>query len=258
MEWELEPLALALLCGAYFIAGIVDSIAGGGGLITVPAFLLTGVPADIALGTNKLAVGCGIAAALRTYARSGLVVWRSAKAGGIAVLVGAMLGARVMLLFSNETIGKIVVVLLPLAMLATLMPRKEVCRERELFTDREFRIRLSAICFTIGFYEGFFGPGGGSFFILALHFFLSFNFLAASATTKYFDVISAVSSLAVFMWHGKVLYLIGLPLAAANICGSVLGSRMAMQVGPGLVRKVLTFSLALLFASLVWKFWLGG
>ncbi len=246
-----------MLCGAYFAGGFIDSIAGGGGLITLPAFLLTGVPADLVLGTNKLASSCGMAAALGNYTRSGLVVWKSAKVGVPAVLLGAMLGARAVLFFDSATIGKIVVLLLPLGMLATLMPRNKRSASREM-TEKDMKVYLPLVCLSIGFYDGFFGPGAGSFFVLALYFLLGFELLAAAATTKLLNLSAGLSGLFVFMWYGKVGYLLALPLSAASICGNMLGSRLAIRIGPDFVRRVLTVSLFLLFISLIWKFWLGS
>ncbi len=253
---ELEIWVIALLCSAYFAAGFIDSIAGGGGLISVPAFLLTGTPPEVVLGTNKLASCCGMATALRNYARSGLVVWRAAWVGVPVVLVGAALGAKALLFFDSEAVGKIIVALLPLGILATFMPKKDQGKHQDI-TPRGLYVHLPIICLILGFYEGFFGPGAGSFFILAQHFILRFGLLQASATTKLLNLGAGLSAVVVLMWHGKVLYLLALPLAAANICGNYMGSKLAIRIGAAFVRRLLSVSLSLLFISLIWKFWIG-
>ncbi len=253
---ELDLWVIALLCFIYFATGFINSVAGSGGLIAVPAFLLTGIPPELVLGTNKLVSCCGMSTSLLNYARSGLVAWRAAAVGGLAVFLGAALGARSILLFDSAIMGKIIAVMLPVAMAATFIPRKEKAEQVPLTPFRLY-VLLPAVCGLLGFYEGFFGPGAGSFFILALHFVLGFGLLHASATTKLLNLIGSISGVAVFMWHGKVLYLLALPLAISSSLGNHVGSSMAIKVGAGFVRKLLMVSLVILFVSLVWKFWIN-
>lgn len=253
---ELELWTIALLCLVYFAAGFVDSVAGGGGLITMPCMLLAGIPPDLAFGTNKMASSFGLGAALVNYARGGLVLWRAAPLGVPAVLLGAAAGTEVLLIFDNETIGKIVVFLLPLGIVATFLPKTD--RGEKEIGPRQFYILLPLVGLVIGFYEGFFGPGAGSFFILALHFLLGFGLLQASATTKLLNFAATLSSGIVFISQGKVLFLLAIPLAVFSIAGNLTGSRTAMRVGGGFIRRVLSFSLSLLFISLIWKFWFGS
>jgi uncharacterized membrane protein YfcA len=111
------------------------------------------------------------------------------------------------------------------------------------------------ICTAIGFYDGFFGPGTGSFMLLSLHFALGLNLIAASGTAKAFNLASNVSSLAVFLLNGKVFWLAALPMAAANMAGNIFGTRMALRQGPALIRKMLLISLTLLFATLIWRYY---
>jgi uncharacterized membrane protein YfcA len=252
---ELDLWIVLLLCFVYFAAGFIDSVAGGGGLIAIPAFLLTGVSPELALGTNKLAATLGTASSLLNYARSGLVYWRLALIGLPAALLGSAFGSRVILFFDSAIIGKLIVLLLPLAMAVTLIPKKD--KGVKELTPKLLYILTPLVCLVVGFYDGFFGPGAGSFFILALHLAVGLGLLQASATSKIFNLATNLGSLAVFMAYGKVLYLIGLPLALANIAGNLLGSRLAIRIGPEFVRRVLWVSLALLFISLLWKFYLA-
>jgi len=183
-------------------------------------------------------------------------VWLAAWIGVPMVVLGAVFGANFLLFFDSVAIGKIIVMLLPLGILATFMPKKDQGHHEDM-TSRGLYVYLPLICLILGFYEGFFGPGAGSFFILALHFFLRFGLLQASATTKLLNLGACFSGFLVLMWHGKVLYLLGLPLATANILGNYVGSKLAIRIGAGFVRRLLSVSLSLLFISLVWKFW-GG
>lgn len=257
MLGEIDLLIVVILCCAYFAAGFIDSIAGGGGLIAIPAFLLTGIPPDLALGTNKLSASLGTASSLMTYARSGFVLWKIATLGLPAALVGAFIGSKTILFFDVEMIGKLVVFLLPLGILVTLIPKQSAKAVTEL-RSKDIWIFAPAICCVVGFYDGFFGPGTGSFFIIAFHFILRMSLVQASATAKIFNLATGAGGLIAFALQGKVLFGLAIPLAAANIAGNVIGSRMVIRIGAPFIRKVLIFSLFLLFSSLLWKFFLAG
>ena len=253
MHLDVEIGIVIVLCAVYFTSGFVDSIAGGGGLISVPAFLLTGIPPELALGTNKMASCIGTTSSLATYAKSGYVIWRMALAGIPAALLGGFIGSKTVLLFSSAEIGKIVVFLLPLGILATLMPKKESAQAKEL-TDKAIYLYSPVICFALGFYDGFFGPGTGSFFIIFFNLLLGMGLLYASATAKIFNLTTGIGSFIAFALNGKVLYALGIPLALANIAGNIIGSRLAIQIGALFIRKMLILSLTILLASLAWKF----
>ena len=253
---EFEIWVLALLCGAYFAAGFIDSAAGGGGLIAVPSLLMANIPPDLALGTNKLVVTLSMPASLITYARSGFVRWHLAAVGAPVVFLSAVAGAKALLFFPTETIGRIILFLLPIAIVITLMPKKDSGTASETPTTIPYA-RMTIICLLIGFYEGFFGPGAGSFFILGLHHFVGLGLIQSSATTKVLNLASTISALLVFILSGKVLYMAALPLSAACIAGYATGSRMAISIGPTYVRKMLTSVMTLLMASLIWKFYLS-
>ncbi len=257
MPAEIELWILGILCCVYFAAGFVDSIAGGGGLIAIPSFFLTGIPPELALGTNKMSAALGTASSLMTYARSGFVLWKISFLGLPSALAGAFIGSKALLFFDSAMIGKIIVFLLPLGLLVTLLPKKESDATRDL-TARDIYLHAPVICLLLGFYDGFFGPGTGSFFIIAFHLVLGMSLVQASATTKIFNLATGLGGFAAFALEGKVLFLLALPLAAANIAGNIIGSRMVIKTGAPFIRKVLVFSLMLLFASLLYKFFLAG
>ena len=176
--------AIILFCTcAAFVAGFIDSIAGGGGLITIPALLLSGLPPQLALGTNKVGCCLGTGVAMLNFARSNLILWRLALLGVGFSLVGAGIGTELALYISPDLLGKVLVLLLPFAMLATLMPKKEQ-KNPPLTSGRRYWI-LAPLCFLIvGIYDGFFGPGTGSFLILALHWVLRISLIEASSTSS--------------------------------------------------------------------------
>ncbi len=253
MEFDIAVIvALSLV---YAVTGCMDGIAGGGGLIAMPALLLAGIAPELALGTNKLVVLFGCVASMSAYARNGLVFWPLVRAGALPSLVAALVGARAILLFDSEGIGRIILFLLPLAVAATLLTKKD----KDITELPALPLGMGAplACAALGFYDGFFGPGSGSFYILTFYFVIGLGMLHASATNKVFGLMTVTAGLLVFAWHGKVLYLLGIPLGLANIAGNLLGAKLAMRIGPAVVRKVLLLSITLLFVSLIWKFYLS-
>jgi uncharacterized membrane protein YfcA len=251
---ELGILALCFLMTAAFFAGLIDSVAGGGGLLSIPATLLVGLPPHLALGTGKFMAAVGTTASFITYARNKAVVWRIAAIGVFFSFAGSVAGTQTALRIDNAALGKVILVLLPVAALLTFMPVRKNTREKPL-TPLALYLFTPLICTAIGFYDGFFGPGTGSFMLLSLHFILGLNLIAASGTAKAFNLASNVSSLVVFLLNGKVFWLAALPMAAANVAGNIFGARMALRQGPALIRKMLFISLALLFATLIWRYY---
>jgi uncharacterized membrane protein YfcA len=250
---ELDVWVVALLCAVFFFTGILDGIAGGGGLISLPCLLLAGLPPEAALGTNKMAAYCGVVASLGSYARTGLVVWKAALTGIPASLLGSVLGARLLLSLDSAVVGKVLVFMLPLGVLALFMPKKDMgAREMRPF---DLHVKLPLVCLLLGLYDGFFGPGSGSFMVIGLHIFLGLGLLSSVATSKMIMFAGGLGGVFIFALKGHVHFLLGLPLGLCCVVGNIMGSKMAMKVGPGLVRRFLAFSLVLLFASLVWKFW---
>lgn len=257
MEAELINLslgALLFLMAAAFFAGFIDSMAGGGGLISIPAALLAGLPPQLSLGTNKFMSSFGTVISFITYSRNNAVIWRIAGIGLAFSLAGSVAGSKTALYCSDEILGKILIFLLPLAALLTFAPIRRF--QRDIAPSRTALYLLTPlICTLVGFYDGFFGPGTGSFLILALHLALGMNLIKAAGTAKAFNLASNVSSLVVFLLSGKVFFMAAIPMAAANIAGNALGARLAIKRGPALIRKALLFSLALLFVTLVWKYY---
>lgn len=251
---EISLPVMFFLMAAGFFAGLIDSVAGGGGLISLPAMLLAGVPPQTALGTGKFMATMGTGAAFISFARNGAIVWRIAAVGFFFSFAGSAAGARVALYVSNEVLGKAILCLLPVAALLTFIPVRKTLSGAEA-GKASLYLLTPAVCACIGFYDGFFGPGTGSFLLLALHLILGLGLVSASGTAKVFNLASNISGLAVFLFYGKVWFLIAIPMAAANIAGNMAGARLALRGGPAVVRNMLLFSLALLFASLIARYY---
>ena len=221
-------LTVSLLCIVTFIAGLIDSIAGGGGLLRLPALLIAGVSPQQALGTNKFTGAIGTGAAMLNFARKGLILWKLAFIGIPCALLGSAAGSKCILAFDPQTAGKILIALLPVAAMITLIPRRsKSCKDS--FTSKDVYLLTPLICFSVGFYDGFFGPGAGSFFIIAFNVCLRMNLIQASALTKVFNLSSNLGSLFVFLYHGDVLFLYAIPMTVADLLGNLAGSPLGQH-----------------------------
>jgi len=236
-----------------FMAGFLDSIAGGGGLILLPALFFSGLPPQIALGTNKFTATIGLFGSLINFVINKKVIWQVVYKGIAFSLLGGFCGTKIIVLLSDETVGKIILFLLPLALIATIIPRKPNV-EVSSVPPMLLSVKIPVICFTIGFYDGFFGPGSSSFLILALYLFAGLDLVEASATAKPFTVVSCISSAVVFLLHDKVVISLALLLAIANLAGNYLGSKLVLAKGTKIVRTWLIVSLVILFVFLALKY----
>ena len=241
---ELAPEAVALLVLAAFAAGLVDAIAGGGGLVTVPALLLAGLPPAAAIGTNKLQGVWGAGAAAIAYARGGHVdLRRQAPAAAIA-FVAAAAGASLVLVVPVEALrAGLPVVLIGVAAFFALRPGLSD-------VDRAQRLGAGAFAATavplVAAYDGLLGPGAGSFYMIAFVALRGFGVLKAVAHTKLLNFASNAGGLAVFAASGVIWWWLGLAMAAGQVAGASLGARLAMRSGARLVRPlVVAVSLAL-------------
>lgn len=247
-------LSAFIFCSfAALMAGFIDAIAGGGGLITVPALMLSGLPPHIVLGTNKISSSLGTMVALYNFARHGLVRWRLALFGLAFSITGSWAGASLTMFLSSELLAKILIFFLPFGMLATFVPpRKKELSSQEL-TGIRFWLYIPLICTIIGLYDGFFGPGTGSFLILALHWILRMNLIEASGTTKALNLGSNIGGAISFIWHGALNWPLGLTMAFCLMLGNWLGSNFAIKVGAKAVRRFLFISLFLLLTTLIYQ-----
>lgn len=255
MIFEVSLQLLLLLALAAFVAGMVDAIAGGGGLITVPALLLAGADPVTALATNKLQGTFGAATAAVAYGRAGHV--RLGEQAGMATIaaLGGAAGALVAHLVPADILRLIMpVVLIGIALFFALKPGLTDA-------DRTRRMTPAVFAFTavplIAAYDGFFGPGTGSFYMLAFVMLAGFGVLKATAHTKLLNFASNLGSLVVFVVAGAVWWKVGLVMAVAQIAGAALGARLAMRVGARLIRPLLVITSGAMALRLIWQVWTG-
>ncbi|WP_224361257.1 TSUP family transporter [Hyalangium versicolor] len=247
---DVTGLELALLCLAALCAGCVDAIAGGGGLITLPILLTTGLPPHVALGTNKGQSVFGAFSALVRFSRarllSGKLAWVSFPLG----LLGAFAGARLVLWVKPEVLKPLVLVLL-IAVAAFLAFRKgPPPGDRPEPPLAKLRLLGGGVALLIGAYDGFFGPGTGTFLIVAFSTLLGHGLVRASADAKVVNFASNIASVVIFTWKGVVLWHVALPMAVAQFAGAWIGAHLTVKGGDKLVRKVVLAVVAALVLKL--------
>ena len=242
MFGDITQVTVFFLILAAFSAGLVDAIAGGGGLIQLPA-LLIGLPQASTvevLGTNKVASVFGTTASALTYRRSVKTDARFLVTMALPALFGSVLGALSASLIPTQSMRPIVFVLLVSVAIYTWR-KPDLGSIEVLRYQKNKRFLISAIAgLVIGFYDGIFGPGTGSFLMLIL-IYLGFAFLSASAIAKVVNVSTNLGAILVFGLHGAILWQVGLVLAMANVVGGLLGARLAIRGGSTLIRKVFLF-----------------
>jgi uncharacterized membrane protein YfcA len=233
----LDLATIALLTLAATLAGFIDAIAGGGGLITLPALLLAGVSPAEAIATNKLQGTFGVAAASASYWRAGQINFKSLVPAVLATAVGAGLGAVLVTLLDPAILRPFI----PYALVAAAL----YFAVAPFLRERAPRVPLSATAFAVGlaapvgFYDGFFGPGAGSLYTLAFVAFAGVNLLTATAHTKVLNLTSNVVSVLVFLISGQVNFVAGLPMAVGQAAGAWAGSHTALLHGAWLIRPLL-------------------
>lgn len=245
-------IGLTLLIIASFVAGYIDAVAGGAGLILVPAFMLVGLPPQLALGQEKLVSTIGTVAAIKNFIKAKSIIWKIVPIGIISALIGAFIGAKAILMFPSHIIEYIIFAFLPIGLLATLFKGKIV-------KNNQGEIKKSALavfitCLLVGFYDGFFGPGTGSIFIIALYLINSLSLLQASATSKIFNFSSNIGAFVAFAIAGKMAFVIGIPMIIANLLGNHFGSLHAIKSDGAIIKKVLVITVVLMMFTLVYKF----
>jgi uncharacterized membrane protein YfcA len=254
---------LLWLCLFAFVAGFVDAIVGGGGLIQLPAlfvFLPRELAASVPLvfGTNKLSSLCGTSVAVWQYSRRVPIPWRSILPATIAAFIFSALGVRVLQSIHSDFLKPLTLVLLVAVAIYTYW-RKSFghVHAPKFLADRE-RLLAVLVGTVIGFYDGFFGPGTGSFLIFIFIGLFGFNFLTASASAKAINCATNLAAVLIFAWHGDVLYHYALPMGACNVAGALLGTRLALLRGNRFVRVLFLCVVAVMIARFAYEQFVKG
>ena len=245
---------LIVVCSLVFFAGFVDSIAGGGGIISLPAYLIAGLPPTAARGSNKLSSTIGLFVVSLRFMRRGKVHLKAALVASVLALAGSSIGAWLGIImdrFDERFFSYILMGSLPL-LAAFILLNKNVGKEtqsRELKGPRTYL--LSALAgLVIGAYDGFFGPGAGTFLIIVFSAVVGFDVLTASGTAKVVNFASNISALFTFALNGSVVVALAAPAAVFAVLGNILGSRLAFKNGARLIRPAFIFVLILLLVRI--------
>ena len=244
-----SPATVALLAAAAFVAGLIDAIAGGGGLVALPALLAAGVPPHLALGTNKGQAVFGAASSAISFWRRGMVDRDRVPIGFVAAFAGALLGAWGVLAVPLGPLRVIVIVLLLVAAAVVLARRNAEARPRPPGLGAR-RAALAAIALAIGAYDGFFGPGTGSMLVIAFAVVFGDTLTRASGNAKIVNLASNLAAVLVFAHRGVVIWRLVLPMAAANALGAATGAHLAVRQGDRLVRGVVVVVVAAIVVKL--------
>ena len=251
---------LALLGVGAFLAGMVDAVVGGGGLIQIPLLFSAfpqAAPATL-FGTNKLASVFGTAGAAVQYSRRVSIPWSAAGPAALAAAIGSWSGARAVVLFPPAALRPLILVLLILVALYTFLRKDFGIHHRRLASaGRECGLAI-LIGAALGFYDGFFGPGTGSFLIFGFVRLFGMDFLRASASAKLINVATNVSAIGFFASHGPLLWTLGLVMAVCNLAGAHVGTWLALRRGTAFVRQAFLLVVSVLIAKLAWDMVKGG
>ena len=249
---ELTASVFLFVCPLVFLAGLVDAIGGGGGLISLPAYIAAGLPVHQAIATNKMSSACGTALATARFARNKLIDWKMALPAILMAIAGSAVGANLSMRVPEKVMIYILYGVLPVA--AFIVLNKHIFHDNPDNADsgsRKVMIIAAIASFIIGAYDGFYGPGTGTFLIIALTVFARMPILKANGITKAVNLTTNLTSLAIFLLHGQVLIPLGLAAAACNMAGGWLGAGLAMKEGAKIVRPVLLIVLALLLIKII-------
>lgn len=245
------PLLLMVLFTTGLVAGLVDSIAGGGGLITIPVLLGIGLPPQIALGTNKLQASFGSGSAMLTFIHSKTVRLGECTCGIICTALGAIIGSYCIHLLDTYFLRVTIPwMLFAIAVYTLFTPRLGTIEQHPRMRFGSFYLAAGLF---LGFYDGFLGPGTGSFWVMALVCGLGFNLTRATGYTKVMNFTSNVSSLVIFTMGGSVLWREGLVMGLGQFIGARIGSHLVIRKGTGFIRPVFITMVLLITGKLIWQ-----
>ncbi|WP_340610503.1 sulfite exporter TauE/SafE family protein [Xenorhabdus bharatensis] len=244
-------IGIFVLVLASFVAGYIDSIAGGAGLILIPSFMLVGLPPHLALGQEKLVSTIGTIAAIKNFLKNKSIIWGIIPAGIISSLLGAYIGARAVIYLPSQIITYVIIGMLPFGLLAAFFKGKLSSKDEIKFQVKKSVFVVFLTCFVVGFYDGFFGPGTGSIFIICLCLINNLDLLKASATSKIFNFSSNIGAFVAFAVSGNMAFIIGIPMILASLLGNHIGSIHAIKTNGEIVKKILILTVIIMMVTLV-------
>ena len=253
-EFHLLSMTGVVLSLVFFLAGFVDAVCGGGGLLTVPAMLVFGIPTGLITGTNQCATIIGNFTAMGRYMKNGNVRYRAALVTTPFAIAGALLGARLNLLVPETYLQIFMLAMIPV-LVAVMLLKKDVGSEDRMATLPESAVALRSafIGLVLGTYQGFYGPGAGMLFGLAYMLLVRMECLSASATTRFVVAFASVSAGLSYALSGAVIWPLTAAACVLNILGSYAGAGFAIRFGSRIIRPMMLAVIALLFLRILFS-----
>ena len=243
------------LMAASFLAGFLDSIAGGGGLISLPAYMLSGLPMHLVYACNKFSAACGTTIATLRYYHNKMVDIPIGLTAAAGAFLCSAIAARIVLHLNEHTLKMMLLVILPVVAVITLV-NKNMGNENK--SDQFRKGKKYGLAFLIGsligFYDGLFGPGTGTFALIGFCLLLKYDMRTATGNAKFLNLASNYASLVVFILAGTVYWAVAVPAAVFNICGNYIGAGVAIKKGAAIIRKMLMIVIVLLFFKVLSEF----
>lgn len=252
MEWQVSQLFI--ICPLIFIGGVIDAIGGGGGLITLPAFMIAGFPVHYAIGTNKISSAMGTTIASIKYIHDGYMPLKLSLFGVVFALTGSSLGAKTALLISDHAFKILMLVILPVTAYYVFRSQNLLTDQKtsqDVITTRTYIICL-LVAFCLGFYDGFYGPGAGTFMLLLMAGAAKLSVQRANGVTKAINWATNIAAVVVYFVNGKSILIVGLTAGLFSIAGNYIGAKFFERGGSKAVRPVILIVLLLFFVRVIY------
>ena len=240
---------------ASFLAGFLDSIAGGGGLITLPAYMLSGLPMHMVYACNKFAAACGTTIATLRYYRNKMVDIPIGLTAAVGAFLCSAIASRIVLFLDDHTLKTMMLIVLPIVAVITLV-NKNMGNENlsHQFSQKKKYVLSFLIGSFVGFYDGLVGPGTGTFALIGFCLVLKYDMRTATGNAKFLNLASNYASLVVFLFAGTVYWIVAVPAAVFNILGNYIGTGVAIKKGAAVIKKMLMVVIVLLFFKVLSEF----
>lgn len=242
-----------IICPLIFIAGFIDAVAGGGGLVSLPAYMITGIPVHNCIATNKMSSFMGTSVTTAKYARKGFIPWKIGMVCIPCALAGSSLGAKASLLVPDNILKTILMIIIPLTGIYVIT-RKGNLETNITRSDKAALFISALVALFIGAYDGFYGPGTGVFLILLLTCFAGMKLTTANGLAKVINLSTNIAALVVFLIDGQVLFPLGVVAGLFNIAGNYIGATCFVQNSSKIVKPVMVSVLLIFFLKLILEF----
>ncbi|MBP0982125.1 MAG: TSUP family transporter [Oscillospiraceae bacterium] len=248
---ETDLVTFLIVCPLVGLAGFVDAIAGGGGFISLPAYLISGIPPINAIATNKISSAMGTTLATVRYGRMGYINVRNTIPAAALALVGSWLGAMIAMRLSDDFIRIAMLVLLPVMAFYVLRSKRLSGEEGSEYPPKKTMLITMAVAFPIGIYDGFYGPGTGTLLMTLLVGAAYYRLNNAAGTTKVINLSTNIAALATYLFSGKTLFVLGVTAGLFNIAGAYLGTKFFSEKGISIAKPMIIIVLCIFFVKVI-------